>query len=183
MSLGLLKHRLDFEILNTGNPKTFIFLDSSEYFEDPDRPLLEVTMPGYTKYVLVNVVASSVNTFNSNTLGLTDILESTNPIDLPDGIWTLKFKVCPYDKLYIQKYHLRTVKLENNIQRIFDYMDLSDCDVEQTDKYRLSLVDVFILINSASLNASNGNLKKAYDQYQKANSLVSKLIDKLSGAC
>lgn len=184
MSLGIRKHTLSFEILNTGNPKTLVFLDSSDYYEEPERPLLEITLPGYNKYFLVNVVARKVNTFNSNTIGMTETLSSHNLVNLPDGVWTLKFKVCPYDKVYIQKYHLRTVTLEEQIANIFEYMDLSDCDVEDTKKYQNTLVDIFVLLEAAKANAEKrGAVKKATEQYQKANSLVTDLLNKLSGTC
>jgi hypothetical protein len=183
MSLGIRKHNLNFDILDTGNPRTLIFLDSSEYFEEPDRPLLEVTLPGYTKYFLLNVAARKVNTFNSNTIGLTETLNSHNLVNLPDGLWTLKFKVCPYDKVYVQKYHLRTVTLENNIQKIFDFVELSDCDIEKDEKYQSAIIDIFILLESAKGHALKGNVKKASDQYQKLNTLVTDLLNKLSGSC
>jgi hypothetical protein len=68
MGLGISKSILDFEVLETGNELTLVIIDSSQYIEYPERPLLEITLPGFNKYVLVNFIASSVNTFNSNTL-------------------------------------------------------------------------------------------------------------------
>jgi hypothetical protein len=54
--LGLHTNILDFEVLETGNLKTIVFVDSSQYMEEPDRPLLEVILPGHTKFFLVNVI-------------------------------------------------------------------------------------------------------------------------------
>lgn len=183
MSLGIKKHILDFEILNTGNSKTLVFLDSSEYNGNPEKPLLEVTLPGHNKYFLLNVVARKLNTFNSNTIGLTETLNSHDIVNLPDGVWRLKFKVCPYDKVYIQKYHLRTVTLEENIQKFFDWLDISDCDIAETEKYKNDIVDIFILKEAAKANAIKGRIKKASDQYQKANDLITNLLKKLSKSC
>lgn len=183
MSLGLKKHILSFEILDVGNPRTLVFLDTSYYFEEPDRPLLEVTLPGHNKYFLVNIVPRKVNTLNSNTIGLTETLNTHNLVDLPDGVWTLKFKICPYDKIYTQQYYLRTVALERSIQKIFDFVELSDCDIEKDKKYRNEIVNIFILLESAKGHAKEGNVKKASEQYQKLNTLVTDLLTKLSGNC
>lgn len=183
MSLGLKKHNLDFEILDTGNPKTLVFVDSSEYYQEPERPLLEVTLPGYSKYFLLNVVARKVNTFNSNTIGLTETLNSHNLVALPDGVWTLKFKVCPYDKVYIQKYHLRTVILEDSLSKIYEYLDFEGCDVERDFKIKQTIVDIILAIESGKANAKKNNVKIASELYSIANELTTDLLNKLSGKC
>lgn len=183
MSFGIRKHLLDFEILDTGNPFTLVFLDSSQYYTSPERPLLEITLPGHNKYFLVNVVPEKINTFNSNTIGLTELLSSFDLVTLPDGVWRFKFKVCPYDKVYIQKYHLRTVELESRLAKIYEVLDFSDCDVERDTKLNNSLIDIHLAIESGKVNASIGNVSKASDLYQMASELVNKLLNKLTGVC
>ncbi len=183
MSLGVKHHLLDFEILETKNPRTLVFLDSSQYYKEPESPLLEVTLPGYTKYFLLNVSARKINTFNSNTIGLTETLNTFDLADLPDGVWKLKFKVCPYEEVYIQKYHLRTVDLENRLAKIYEYLDLSDCDIERDIKLKNNIIDIILAIESGKSNAALGNVKKASTLYQKASSLVNKTLNKLTQTC
>lgn len=183
MSLGIRKHILDFEILDTGNPYTVVFMDSSQYYTEPERPLLEVTLPGYSKYFLLNVAARQVNTFNSNTIGLTEIFNSFNLVSLPDGVWTFKFKVCPYDKVYIQKYHLRTVDLENKLCKIYDQISMSDCDVARDEKLNNTLVEIFLATAAGKAHAKEGNARRASELYQLANESVNRLLNNLTGVC
>lgn len=183
MSFGIRKHNLDFEILDTGNPKTLVFLDSSDYYTEPERPLIEVTLPGHSRYFLLNAAAKKVNTYNSNTIGLTEILNSFELVNLPDGVWKFKFKVCPYDKVYIQKHHLRTVELEERLGKVYEYLTLSDCDVERDVKLNNTLIDVLLAIESGKANAKKGNTKKASDLYQFASTSVNSLLNNLSGTC
>lgn len=183
MRLGLKRHTLDFDILDTGNPKTLVFLDLSSYYTEPDSPILQVTLPGHTKYNVVNIAARKINTFNSNTLGKTDSYNIRDIVALPDGVWTLTFRVCPYDEVYVQKYHLRTTILEQNLEKIFEHFKLLDCDVERDAQMRNDIVDILLAIESGKANAKKGNAKKASQLYQKADSLVTKILDNLSETC
>lgn len=177
MALGLKSHKLDFEILDTGNPKTLVFLDSSEYMSEPERPLLEVTLPGHTKYFLLNIAARKVNTFNSNTIGLSELFESNCLMELPDGIYTFKYKICPYDSVYIQKKILRKVKIDKSINMILRDADLSD------ERLKKELTDIWVLIAAAEANTEDNQISKAIEQFKLANSMVDKILDRLSNRC
>lgn len=183
MLFGIQKNNIDFEILDTGNSKTLVFLDSSEYYKEPETPLLEITLPGFTKYFLANINARKINTFNSNTIGMTETFNSHELVDLPDGVWTFVYKICPYDEVFIQKYYLRTVCLDNKISEIFEYIRLSDCDVERDSKLKQDIVDMLLAIESGKANACKDNVKKATELYQIANSIATKLLNKLSESC
>jgi hypothetical protein len=184
MSLGLRKNTLDFEIFPNSNPKTMLFVDASDYLEEhPERPLLEITPPGYSKYFLVNIVARKVNILNASNIGLNVTLKTSKLTDLIDGVYTLKYKVCPYDKAYIQKYHLRTTILECNMRKIYDFLDDAECDVKGDTKLRQEIVDIMLLIAKGKAEAEEGKPSRASDSYQKAQTKVNKLIDKLEGRC
>lgn len=178
MSLGLKSNKIDFEILPTSNPKTLVFLDASEYMEQPDRPLLEVTLPGHIKYMLVNVAAGKVNTFNSNTIGLSERFDTNCLVELPDGVYTLKFKICPYDQVFIQKYHLRTVILKRDLNKL-----LRSIECEPSESLSKDIVDVMLIIATAEANAEAGHAKKSSDQYQHAAAMISRLLDKVLNNC
>lgn len=197
MSTGLKKNILDFEIIPSGNTKTMIFVDASEYMElHPERPLLEITPPGYAKYFLVNIVAKKVNVLNSALIGIhpqvkkidesnCEILPlgTTYLTDLPDGVWTLKYKICPYDKVYIQKYHLRTVALECVLRQIYAYMQFEDCDVQKEEKLKKDIIDILLMIEGGKAAAEEGVVKKASTLYGKATKSINKILDRLSGKC
>jgi hypothetical protein len=172
---GLKKHILDFEIVPTGNPKTLVFIDSSDYYIEPEKPLLEITLPGYNKYFLVNVVARKVNTFNSNTIGLTDLINDNCLIDLPDGSYHLRYKICPYNLLYIDKKFFRTTMLEQKLIDLYDKIDGTDCSTKEDKVKSQDLIEIHTLIEGAK-SIVNKNEKKANSFYQ----IASKLVDKLS---
>lgn len=178
MSLGLKSHKLDFEILPTSNPKTLLFMDASEYMDQPDRPLLEVTFPGHTKYFLVNVAASKINTFNSNTLGYSERFDTNCLVELPDGVYTLKFKVCPYDQVFLQKYHLRTVQLRRDLRKLLTNLN---CDISES--MSRDIVDLMLLIETAEANAEENYARKASDQYQEAVVKLESLLNKVLNFC
>lgn len=182
MSLGLHKSILDFEILETGNTKTLVFVDSSQYDGEPDRPLVEVTLPGYTKYFLANVTAKQVNTFNSSTLGWNQVLVESKLVDLPDGIWKFKYKICPYKYIYKVKYHMRVTQLLKKLELLFNEIELTDCSSKDDDELQKIIGKIYILIEGAK-SVVNKDTNKAYEWYQLANKLVEKQLDKFCKNC
>lgn len=179
---GLHKHELNFEILETGNVKTLVWLDSSQYMEEPERPLLEVILPGYTKYLLVNVEARRVNTFNSSTLGINEVLSQDCLVELPDGVWSFRYKICPYDKVFICKKYMRVAKLNEKLSSLHDKIDLADCDVKNNTELEKDLFKIYGLIEGAKVTV-NLDHKKAQSYYQLADKLVQKQLDKICKNC
>lgn len=171
---------LDFEILRTGNPKTIVFMDSSDYFENPDKPLLQITPPGYSRYLVVNINARHITAINSLMLGISQIMETSNAVNLPDGVWKFRYAICPYDKLFIQKFHLRTVDIRAKLNQITDYLDFSDCDIKEDQKIKNEYVDILLLLSYGEARADLGFPEQASDAYNKANKKVIKLYEKLT---
>lgn len=179
---GLKQHILDFEVIPTGNPKTLVFIDSSEYYTEPEKPLLEVTLPGYTKYFLVNVIARQVNTFNSNTIGLTELLNGDALVSLPDGAYHFRYKVCPYTVLHKDKVVFRTTLIENKLSDVYNQLEATDCSKKNDQEILNSLVEIHALIEGAKAVVCK-NEKKANDFYSLANTLVDKINNKLCKTC
>jgi hypothetical protein len=179
MAKGLLSHKLDFEILPTSNNKVLLFLDASEYFEQPDSPMLRVVSPGYKKYFTINIEHGKINVISSNTLGWTEILEGDERLDLPDGIWKFTYMICPYDHLQIAKYYLRTNILDSQLKKIYAFIDV-DCELEDREScIRTELIEIHILIESAKANAEFGKIDKATKDFQLAQGKVRRLLDKI----
>jgi|GEM_PF-2386647 hypothetical protein len=182
--LGIHSNHLDFEILETGNLKTLVFVDSSQYMEAPDGPLIEVFLPGFNKYLLANVVASQVNTFNSSTLGLNDSLSVDCLQDLPDGVWSIRFKICPYQYVFIDKKHMRVSQLMYKLQNLYNELSIDGCDCPtQNDVYiQKTLTRIHILIEG-SRSVVNADSVKASRYYQLANKLVDELTHRFCKNC
>lgn len=178
---GLKQHIVDFEIIPTGNPKTLVFIDASDYYTEPERPLLEVTLPGYNKYFLVNVVARKVNTFNSNTIGLTELLNNGNLVNLPDGAYHFRFKVCPYEYAFKDKVYFRTTLIEQRLSEVYDLLKTEDC-CGNMDSILKDIVEVHALIEGAKAVVCK-NENKANDFYQLANKLIDKILNKSCKSC
>lgn len=182
--LGIHSNHLDFEILETGNPKTLVFVDSSEYIKAPDRPLLEVFLPGFNKYLLTNVVASQVNTFNSSTLGLNKVLNINFIQELPDGVWSFRYKICPYDLIYIDKKHMRITQLLRKLGMLYNDIEIAGCNCPtKTDVYiQNQITRINILIEGAK-SVVNLDSIKAFRNYNLANKLVDELLEKFCKNC
>ena len=179
---GFRQNIIDFDIIRTGNPKTLVFVDSSNYIEEPDRPLLEIIFPGYNKFLLANVVARQVNTFNSNTLGFTDLLNVDCLVELPDGVYRLKYKVCPYTVNYKVKHIFRSVLLEEKLKFIYDKLDISPCNIKESTTILSGIAEVHMLIEGCHSIAGT-NQRKATEFYALAMKLVTNIIKKLDKIC
>jgi hypothetical protein len=173
---GFRQHILDFEIIPTGNSKTLVFLDSSDYFREPEKPLLEVTLPGYSKYFLVNITARKLNTLNSNTIGLTELLNNDCLIDLPDGIYTFKYKICPYDETYIVKKFFRTTLLEKELENLYNQIENPENITPDERIFEYKLVEIHAGIAGAQAVVEK-NEKRANSYYKIAQKLIGELTE------
>jgi hypothetical protein len=181
---GLHRNILDFEILETGNLKTLVFVDSSQYYTAPESPLLEVYLPGFNKYLLTNVVASQVNTFNTSTLGLNESLNINYLQDLPDGVWSFRYKICPYQFVYVDKKHMRVTYLMSKLAQLYNEISLDGCSCpDRVDAYiQKQLTRIHMLIEG-SKGIVNIDSVKAFRYYQLANRLVDELLKKFCKNC
>lgn len=174
---GIHQNILNFFILDTNDPKSMVFVDASEYIENPEKPILEIVLPGMNKYLLVNISPRKVNTFTSNTFNLTPtILNECETIDLPDGIYRFKYKICPYKYINRVKYYLRITSLSNKLNHILDKLD---CEIELSEKLKQEIIDILILIESAKASAELGNNEKASNKYKLADKKTNILVDKI----
>ena len=94
------RSHLNIEPIDTGNLYTQVIIDSSSYFNYPDTPLLDVTIPGYIEPFTIAFKASLINVLNSSILGLNAFLNQDSLIVLPDGIWKFVYKICPHDQMF-----------------------------------------------------------------------------------
>jgi hypothetical protein len=168
--------------MQTGNPKTLVFVDSSHYYTEPEKPLLEITLPGHNKFFLVNVVARKVNTFNSNTIGLTQTFQNVQLTDLPDGAYHLRYKVCPYDYYAEEKTIFRTVLIEEKLAGVYDKLEASECSKKEDKKILEDIVHITVLIEGAKAVACK-NKKKANEFYQLADKLIDRILGELCNTC
>lgn len=166
--------KLNVNIIDTHDFKTLGIVDVSWY-----NPLIkiedvtiEITPPGYRIAAKPLFAPKSLNIYNSNALGITNASCEEELTDLPDGIWKVKYSICPNDKLFIEKFFLKTDKLQCQYTKAFLSLDLrcSDC-VGNKEKRRL-LDEIEFYIKGAISAANDQNAKDAHDFYVKADKLL-----------
>lgn len=177
--IGLNQNFIDFDILDNDNTKNIVFLDMSKYFESPSNPILEIYLPGSSKYLMAQIQPGKINVLDSNTIGLSSIFTTNVPMDLPDGVYTFTYKFCPYENYRSTKYKLRTTFLDRDIQKIYDNVQLSECPTETVEGIKKDLLDIYIFIESAKANAQLNKPDRASKDFEIASNKVKKLTDKI----
>lgn len=180
---GLLENVLDFEIIPTGNPNTLIFIDSSTYIGQPDSPRIEVLFPGFDRFFIANIIPNQVNTFNANTLGFSpSVLATDAVVELPDGVYTIKYMICPYTTNFVVKSFCRTVLLEQNLKQLYEKVEATDCTRKHDKEILNAIAEIHMLIEGCRYIADQ-DARKATEFYAVAERLIRHLHKKLEKCC
>lgn len=183
---AIFENILDFEILDIDNPKIIVFLDCSQYMHDnPELPILDVIMPGFNRKSSANIVAKQINILNANTIGITKavIHDYSCLIDLPDGVYTFTYRICPYDKVQVTKQYLRTTQLNIQVKALYRLLENTDCSLLEDRKLKNKLLDIEQFISGGKAFAEDGNPIKASNFYQIAAKFTSDLLKTLTSKC
>src|SRR5688572_32383763 len=101
--------RLNFDIIDTHDFKTIGIVDTSWY--NPNLAIEDVTIeilpPGYVVAASPFFMPNGLNIFNSNGVGITKASCEEELVNLPDGIWKVKYSICPNDKLFVERFFLK----------------------------------------------------------------------------
>ena len=171
---------LDLLIFDTHNSLTMAIGDASIYPTGfaVATPTIEITPPSFPR-VSIPFVASSVQVYNSFTLGLTSGEGCTNT-PLPDGIYKVKYSIYPSYAYYTEKTFIRVERLLSQFDEAYLKLDLFECDAAVKYQERQSLALIEDYINGAIAAANKCSNKLAMELYEKANSLMIKFIN---GTC
>lgn len=126
---------IDFQVYDSNDPKKIIVLDTSIWsFIESKRAVIEVKIPGSSKYVRYDYTKNGVTILNSINLGLNCVdCGKINLYDLPDGIYEITVKGSPasFNKT---RYYLKTTILQNKLDQILieKYSGCESC-AEQSD--------------------------------------------------
>lgn len=168
--------RLNFDIIDTHDFKTLGIVDTSWYNPDItiETPTIEILPPGYANAVSPFFMVKALNVYNSNGMGITKASCEEELVDLPDGLWKIKYSICPNDKLFIEKFFLKTDKIQCKYSHAFLNLDLENTssEIEKTKRKNLELIELYI--TGAISAANNQNAKLASDLYKKADNLLNK---------
>lgn len=171
---GIYKNIINFSVIADGNPSTLVVLDSSEYMdENPEKPKIDILMPGYAEWKSFALIPNQVNVFNSNLLEANCSKDGLSPI--PDGIYWITIRVCPYDKSFKTLPYLRTCLLEYSFQNLLLSLDTTSCSQKDATVIERKLIQFQIFIETAKANVEIGNTDRAMDYYRLAEKVISSL--------
>jgi len=159
--------RLDIDVVEQSNCKYLSILDCSQYITKPENASLDITIPGFSNPIRCSFDYGEVNVYNSGLLGITGA--DSTLLNLPDGIYTITYRICPLDVLYITKKIIRVCELECKYLTLYAKVAL-DCSSTPSEFDKLNKIKVYI--ESAKAHGSICNYLKAAEFIQKANSLL-----------
>jgi len=176
--IGIDTYNIDYYILPTNDPKTITLLDNSHYLSLPEKPLINVILPGFTGSVQFPYIPGGLITIDSDSLDLTENTDYDYTADLPDGVYQITMKVCPYDQLYNKKCYLKTTKFDEQFQQLLLCITPDCCEDQR--KLKDEIVDIDILIQSAKAEVNLCNVEKGTLKYQVAVKKLQNLNKKLN---
>lgn len=173
---------LDLDVIPTHNPKTLGIADISIYEANQaiNAPTLEVTPPGFGK-VAISFNPHNINILNSNNLKLTATLDAAGLVNLPDGIWLIKYSIQPSLTKFVNKKFFRVDALLGKYYQIYLTVDLSDCSAEGSyclpnsnnkKNQEVTLREIELMINGAIAAANRGEDQLAMDMYKRADLMI-----------
>ncbi|MCA9495585.1 MAG: hypothetical protein KC589_01470 [Nanoarchaeota archaeon] len=173
--------QLDIYIDEVLNPKLLIIKDTSWYNPDivPSNGVIDVKNPIDNKIYSIPVGKDFLFTVNSNTLNITNVSDFKQLKELPDGIWTVKYSICPNQELFVEYSFLRNTKQTIKWMNLYCKLDLEKCNKKNYQEELKSLRDIKDLIDAAKYKADCGKYEQSLELYDRAN----QLLDSFSGKC
>lgn len=167
------KPQIDFQILDTYDPRVLLVADSSDWAFIESKPsIIEIIIPGRKAPVVTYFDKKTVNIFNSLTLAV-NCISGCSPlefVDLPDGIYNIKLKGSPSTLYCKERYYLRDINLRLRADVL--YLDL---DIYGNDNVIKSLQNVELFLKAANAQARYNNPNQAIALYDKAKEIVEDL--------
>lgn len=172
-SLSMDPISLDFQIIETNDPKVLLVMDNSVWgvIEEVDA-IINITLPAEDYPVTLYFSKHAVNSYNSIYLNYNCVNGNVADFkDLPDGVYEIEL-VGAGGKIFKRSY-LRTVLLRKKIDTM--YIDcLMDCDnINEPIRKNIQTIETYIA--AAEANMRNNNNEMAYRYYS--------IADKLSDKC
>ena len=167
-------YNLNFIVEDYLNPKILVLTDLSEYPEVPDRPVYAIGLPGFDTHIEINGVYSKSTYVDSNSLGFTNHVSPCDLTDLPDGIYTICYKVCPHDQLFVTNYFFKTAGLQSRFDVFLASIEL-DYKNNAVFYENEQILNVQLLLDSAKACARLGKSTEAMKRYELSNKAVTRL--------
>jgi len=132
-------HVLSLEVPTVMNTCILTIMDTSVYTDliPVVCEQLNITVPGFQHSVQLDVNQGFIENITACDLNLQTSNCGTEYVDIPDGIYIIKYSVSPNDVVYVEYNHLRITKALNRYYNILCRLDVADCDPPFKIKQRL----------------------------------------------
>jgi hypothetical protein len=150
-------NQLYFTVLEQDTPKFLLLLDLSLYSEElPPTPVYDIIPPGYTNPIRISAKPRAITSVNSGMLFSAFTGDLPNLTDLPDGVYTIIYKVQPYDRFHVKQDYLRTVAVNRGLDAAFISVENS-CRHAWYNRWQSDLLEVSIMLATAKALVRSGN--------------------------
>jgi hypothetical protein len=145
-------HILSLEVPTVLNTCVMTVMDTSVYTDliPVVCETLTITVPGFTSSVELSVNAGFIQNITACDLGLQTTDCNVNYIDIPDGVYIIKYSVSPNDQVYVEYNHLRISKALNKYNKILCGVDVNACDPPFAIKEKLEALRLIFMYLQAA---------------------------------
>ena len=137
-------HVLSLEVPTVMNPCILTVMDTSVYTDliPVVCETLNITVPGFQYSVQLDVSAGFIMNITACDLNLQTENCGTEYVDIPDGIYIIKYSVSHNDVVYVEYNHMRITKALNRYYNILCRLDVADCDPPFKIKQKLEQLNL-----------------------------------------
>jgi hypothetical protein len=173
-------HILSLEVPTVMNSCILKIFDTSVYSDllPVTCPTLNITVPGFGYSVQLDTTQDFVETITACDLGLQTTDCGTVNVDIPDGVYIIKYSVSPNDTVFVEYNHMRITQALNKYYNVLCDVDANACDPPFKIKQRLEELRLIFMY----LQAAKGKVEFCHEP-QKGMSLYNyamKLLNKMT---
>jgi hypothetical protein len=173
-------HILSLEVPTVMNPCILKIFDTSVYSDliPVTCPTLNITVPGFGYSVQLDTTQDFVETITACDLGLQTTDCGTVNVDIPDGVYIIKYSVSPNETVFVEYNHMRITQALNKYYNVLCDVDANACDPPFKIKQRLEELRLIFMY----LQAAKGKVEFCHEP-QKGMSLYNyamKLLNKMT---
>jgi hypothetical protein len=173
-------HILSLEVPTVMNPCILKIFDTSVYSTliPVTCPTLNITVPGFGYSVQLDVTENFAETITACDLQLQTVDCGTVNVDIPDGVYIIKYSVSPNETVFVEYNHMRITQALNKYYNVLCDVDAAACDPPFKIKQRLEELRLIFMY----LQASKGKVEFCHEP-QKGMSLYNyamKLLNKMT---
>jgi len=174
-----MESKLYLQIIEDGNCDTITIKDISVYNADitVSEEELVIGVPGFGDCFVFNPSHDFLETYNSHDFKLTD-QDCTDIVGLPDGIYYIKYSICPHDKIYVEYNHLRQCQAISMYYSKLCALQLEPCAIlpSEKEKYVKELMDIKFYLEAAKAYVEScSSPKKGLELHNYAVDRLSKI--------